>query len=272
MISFIKRNVKSTDSVSDKYIGVNNFGYYEDIDDMHICRERGRVDYQLIYVKSGEIVVKEMDSERILKRGEVCLFRPKEAQIYQIFGTKTSFFWIHFSGCGVEEMLSFFKERLYYVGVLPEFEHYCRGFVNEFDTESEFSELLYEGRLISLIARIGERINSDEKRERERNLLMPALTWMRSDSVDALSNEELASLCGISKYYFIKIFKQVMGVTPQHYYTTLVVDKARYLLTNTSYNISEISFICGIEDSLYFSRMFKKHMGVSPKEYRQIHR
>ena len=269
MISFRKKMVESTDAVSDKYISINNFGYYEDLDDMHICRKQGRLDYQLIYVKSGEIVIQDGGEKRSLNGGSISLFRPGESQIYQINGIKTSFYWIHFSGSEAERFLFFFNERIYSIGAFSEFEHYCRGGLNECYFESEFAELLYEGGLISLIARIGDRVNGGEKNERERRLLAPALAAMRSDGGALLSNEELASLCGISKYYFIKTFKAVMGVTPQRYCTGIIVDKAKYLLSNTVYNVNEISLRLGIEDSLYFSRMFKKHTGLSPKEYRQ---
>ena len=269
MISFFRKKVSSTDAVSDKYISINNFGYYEDLDDMKIRREEGRSDYQLIYVKSGEVVITESCGEVALNDGKICLFRPKERQIYRVAGRKTSFYWIHFSGKEAENILSFFKERCYYVGDFPEFEHYCRGSLNDFNSESRFADLLYEGRLISLIARIGERISSDEKRERDRRLISPALAAMRSEGRMSFDNDELSGLCGISKYYFIKIFKEIMGVTPQQYYTAIIIDKAKHLLKNTSYNISEISAFCGIEDSLYFSRMFKKHIGVSPREYRR---
>ena len=51
MKSFIYKNVESTDFASDRYICVNNFGYYEDIERMELHREKGRKDYQLIYVK-----------------------------------------------------------------------------------------------------------------------------------------------------------------------------------------------------------------------------
>lgn len=268
MISFRKKIVDSTDSVSDKYLNINNFGYYEDLEDMHIYRKHGRLDYQLIYVKSGEIIIRDENEERILFGGYICLFSPGEPQIYQINGIKTSFYWIHFSGTEAGRFLSFFRDRIYYVGTFAEFEHYCRTGLNECYVESEFSELLYEGGLISLIARIGERISGGVKNERERRILAPALAAMHSEGGALLSNEELASLCGINKYYFIKTFKAVMGVTPQRYCAEIIVDKAKYLLSNTLYNINEISWRLGIEDSLYFSRMFKKHTGKSPREYR----
>lgn len=269
MRSFFYKNVDSTESVSDRYICVNNFGYYEDVDCMNLCREQGRLDYQLIYVKKGELVVGRGGEERILKTGGICLFRPREAQIYRTKGVNTTFFWIHFSGKEAERMLSHFKEQMYHIGIFPEFESYCHSSLEGINTDSDFSELLYEGRLIALIAKSVQRINSDKKRDKDITKIRPALMAMHADDQAELTNDELARLCGFSKYYFIKLFKDVMGKSPQQYYTSVAVNKGCYLLANTDYNISEISHMCGIEDSLYFSRMFKKQTGLSPRDYRK---
>ena len=83
MYSFYYKRCNSTEAVSDKYISVNNYGYYEDATFVNVLRKQGRVDYQLIYIKSGEILF-EMDGEEvILEKGNICLFRPGEAQIYR---------------------------------------------------------------------------------------------------------------------------------------------------------------------------------------------
>ncbi len=269
MFSYYLLDTKNSDSSSENYIHVNNLGYYEDLTDMKVYREKGRLDYQLIYVKSGEIVIHEQDEDVALTDGTICLFRPKEAQIYNTYKKPTTFFWIHFSGREAEQMLGFFEKRAYYIGAFPEFEYYCHGSSSNEGITKKYIDLLYEGRLIALIARIAERVHSDGKSARDMLKIRPALDAMRSDRQPKYSNEELSALCGISKYYFLKIFKNVMGVTPQQYYVTLTVDKGRYLLTNTSYNIGEISTLCGIEDSFYFSRIFKKHVGLSPKNYRE---
>ena len=266
MRSFIYREVGSTDSVSDRYICVNNFGFYENIDNMDLRREKGRLDYQLIYVKKGEILVGHEGDEHVLNVGDVCLFRPKEAQIYKIKGKSTSFYWIHFSGSEAEAMLSFFKERKYNVGIFAEFEDYCRGGLN---SAYNFSELMHEGNLIVLFAKLGQRICNDNKKDGAAMKIQPALAAINSDSQAHLSNEELAELCGLSKYYFIKVFKEATGCTPQQYYNSVIVNKACYLFENSDYNVAEISNICGIEDGLYFSRMFKKQTGLSPRNYRK---
>lgn len=38
-------------------------------------------------------------------------------------------------------------------------------------------------------------------------------------------------------------------------------------MSESEYNISEISMMCGYDEPLYFSRVFKKEFGVSPFNY-----
>ena len=269
MDSFFYKKVNNSEMLSDKYIHVNNFGYYEGITDMRVCRKQGRLDYQLIYLKEGELILGEGTEQSVLKGGSICLFRPKEAQIYNVNGVESTYYWIHFSGNGVESMLSFFEERVYRVGILPEFEYYCHGPIDDFNTNAEYVELLCEGRLIALIAKIAQYITMDKSKSKYMKIITPALSAMNSGDCFKFTNDELSRLCNLSKSYFIKIFKDTMGVSPQQYYTSLAVNKGCYLLANTFYNVSEISHLCGIDDSLYFSRLFKKHTGVSPQSYRK---
>lgn len=254
---------------TDRFIFINDFGYCEDYSKMHTYRENGRPDYQLIYVKYGELIIHDQDKRLKLTGGDVCLFRPNEPQIYDIDGENTTHYWILFSGSEVEKLLSFFKERSYHVGAFPEFEHFCQSLWSGFQAEQECNELLLDGALLTIIARIMKHVNQEGKTNNELSKLNKAIQIMKSECHIRRSNEELALLCGLSKFYFIKLFKKNIGFTPHDYYTRLIIDKSSNLLINTSYSISEISKLCGIEDTLYFSRMFKKHMGMSPLAYRK---
>ena len=254
---------------TDRFIYINDFGYCQDHSNLSICRKNGRLDYQLIYVTSGTLTIHENGKKRNLTSGDICLFRPNEPQIYTIDGINTTHYWVLFTGSEVEKMLSFFKERSDHRGAFPEFEHFCHSLWNDFQTEESFAELLLDGTLITIIARIMQFVSQDGKKSNESSKLKKAIQIMKSECHIRRSNEELSKLCGISKFYFIKLFKKSLGVSPQEYYAKLIMDKSSNLLINTNYSISEIAKSCGIEDALYFSRMFKKHMGVSPCAYRK---
>jgi len=47
------------------------------------------------------------------------------------------------------------------------------------------------------------------------------------------------------------------------------VEKAKLLLLNHNYRISEVGFEVGFQSLTHFNRKFKKIAGCSPKEYRR---
>ncbi len=72
---------------------------------------------------------------------------------------------------------------------------------------------------------------------------------------------------GLSRTNFYKKMKEVTNETPHEFINTIQMKKAALLLKNTNYTISEISVICGFNDTNYFSKIFKKYFGESPKSY-----
>ena len=94
---------------------------------------------------------------------------------------------------------------------------------------------------------------------------------LRTNPEAAVSNAKLAEECSLSENYFIRLFKQQLGTTPQHYRQAALMKRARSQLLETSLTVQEISYALGIDDPLYFSRLFRSYYGVSPREYRKTH-
>ncbi len=269
MNSYVGKGEQSTDKRVDKYIAINNSGCYIDIPSFHVIRENGREDYQLIYVKKGEMFCVNEGESISFGAGSIILYRPHMYQEYYSKTKEVSFFWIHFSGKEAEEMLSFFKEMGYMIGDFGEFEHFCRSYYERHRLTKNFNELFFEGRLISLFASLKERVEKDTLDAKAFDKVKIAIKYINENFQEKKANEELAQMCGISKYHFIKLFKQAASVSPQKYHNMILLEKGKELLKDTSMNITEISQCLGIEDSLYFSRMFKKSTGLSPLKYRK---
>ena len=70
--------------------------------------------------------------------------------------------------------------------------------------------------------------------------------------------------------YLRKLFKKELGVTPHKYLSDKRLQTAADMLNcgfSDSYNIAEISQLCGFREPLYFSRIFKSKYGVAPSHY-----
>ena len=259
------RDIKNSDNESSEFLSINNCGAFVDTSEpITTSRPMGRFDYQLIYVKKGSLEVNESGKKCVAKAGSIILFRPHEPQIYTALRDCT-FYWIHFSGTAAESMLSFFENRFYEVGVLPEFEEFCDETISSFASNKTNYPLFCAGKLISLIALISQKIAADV--EGEDKLIGAALLDIHKNFTVWRTNEEYAEMCGLSKSHFIRIFHKSLGMPPQKYRAAVAIREARHLLKSNS--VTSTASILGYTDVFYFSRVFKKFVGISPNEFKK---
>ena len=74
----------------------------------------------------------------------------------------------------------------------------------------------------------------------------------------------------VSLSHLSTVFKQTTGNNLISYVTELRLEKARELLSDMQYSISEVAALSGYSDAKYFAKLFKKKMGSTPSEYRNL--
>lgn len=95
--------------------------------------------------------------------------------------------------------------------------------------------------------------------------------YCRENYMRQISLEELIELVHYNKTSLLQRFREVYGTTPRNYIIQIRLQKARELLTDTDYSVSEISDQVGFTSVHYFSRFFKEKEKYSPLEYRMRH-
>ena len=80
----------------------------------------------------------------------------------------------------------------------------------------------------------------------------------------------LASVAGMSPYYFCRSFKQSTGITPHRYVLNRRMEQARYLLEQKAMPVLQIAHQVGFTDQSQFTRVFRKMVGITPSQYRKI--
>ena len=94
-----------------------------------------------------------------------------------------------------------------------------------------------------------------------------ARTYLAQNYSDPeLSLTDLCRYLGFSCSYFSTLFKQKTGLNYSRYITSLRLEKAARLLTDT------IGYQVGYSAPNYFCRAFKKFYGISPSRYREENR
>lgn len=83
-----------------------------------------------------------------------------------------------------------------------------------------------------------------------------------------ISVEVLAKVANLSVCYFVRAFKQSVGVTPHDYLIRQRVERTMKLLLGTDMPLSEIAIAAGFADQSDCARRFRQHVGMSPRDYR----
>lgn len=79
----------------------------------------------------------------------------------------------------------------------------------------------------------------------------------------------LAGKFRMSKYHFIRSFKQAKGITPQAYIMLAKLAKTKPMLLQ-GMPLADIADEFGFHDHSHYTRSFKKYFGVTPSLYRNL--
>ncbi|WP_375749097.1 helix-turn-helix domain-containing protein [Vibrio sp. HN007] len=79
--------------------------------------------------------------------------------------------------------------------------------------------------------------------------------------------DDLADLLRCSKFYFLREFKKLIGMTPYQYLMNKRLDQAKELLASENINIASVGHDLGFNDQSHFTRAFKNQFGMTPGQF-----
>ncbi|WP_310604158.1 helix-turn-helix domain-containing protein [Anaerosporobacter sp.] len=82
-----------------------------------------------------------------------------------------------------------------------------------------------------------------------------------------ISIDEMAQVAFVSKYHFIRNFKQEIGLTPHQFQIQNRIRKAQKLLQQTE-KITEVALDTGFCDQSHFIKQFEKIVRLTPSKYK----
>ena len=237
--------------------------------------QKGRRDYQILYVANGKTHFWFDGREEIVSTGHMVLYKPEEIQKYVYYlEDNPEVFWIHFTGSDVKNILAYhgisLDEHVFYCGVLPDYKALFRKIIQEL----QLCRYGYEDYIVSLFKDILLLVDRQQHEQKKttgnvQEQIERAAAYFNENYNTKISIDDYAESLHISTNWFIHNFKQYAGMSPAQYILSLRMVNAQSLLERTTYNIKEISEIVGYENPLYFSRVFKKEIGKSPAQYRK---
>jgi AraC family transcriptional regulator len=130
--------------------------------------------------------------------------------------------------------------------------------------------ILFIGRFIETIS--GKRQRTATATMRDRRRAVESAMWIDDNSDQPLDLETTAKAAGVSSFHFLRMFANVLGVTPHQYLVRARLRHAARLLADDTRSITDIAFDIGFGDLSNFVRTFHRAAGVSPGRFREAAR
>ncbi|QGY46978.1 helix-turn-helix domain-containing protein [Maribellus comscasis] len=143
--------------------------------------------------------------------------------------------------------------------------------------EETFMIELFQHCLMLDVGEKGRRLNipvaKKSTKEELAGRMAVAKDYLFSNYNDAqLSVASLSALVSMSRFHFLRIFKNVYGVSPYQYLKGMRIEKAKYLIQKTDMSIDEVAYAVGFQESTALYPVLKKELKQTPREYRKENR
>lgn len=228
--------------------------------------------YLLFYTIAGSGIISQNHASIRLTPGQVLLINCRTPQSY---GTDpdTGFwthYWVHLDGSGVRAL----EDLLIPEGKNTVFTAREDSLQAHFDTllrnlENTSSETVLRISLAAHQILTDLILQKSSSYPRNQKLIMKTADYIAAHYRSNVSLPELLEIAGMSKAYYMRLFRQYIGTTPYNYLLSLRITKARELLEVTDLSVHEIAMETGFSDDASFSTRFSAMTGISPSRYRK---
>ena len=234
-----------------------------------IYRPNGRDDWLLFYVAKEEETF--FTGERVIAgAGSFIIFAPGEKQHHIYEGNKTAeFYYVHFRCDALPESITLKTSRVYSALPHKQFAAIFEEIIEETMQKKPHYEIFCISRLLQLFSLIQRETAQISAPQGERwNSVAHAVLHMNRYCDSNLKLEDYAAMCRMSKYHFLRVFRDTTGVPPLEYRNRIRIEHAKELLENSYLSVLEIGEALGYTSPEYFSYAFKKATEKSPVKYR----
>ncbi len=260
-----------TENAKQQFLYIQSFSYMK-MGGGYYTRRRNYDSYLLLLTYSGKGELIYQGERYTLHPGSLLVIDCREEHEYRTLGNSWEHADLHIHGGNVGFLYQEYFSKRSPVFPLSNWKEY----------QNRLERLLKENQALTLYRNF--HVSSEIQKlllfvmndQNSGNLIgevppsIAALTeYLAQNYSHEISLEDMAARCGLSKYHFLRSFKQYTGFTPYDYLNTLRIAQAKNLLADTDLPAYKIGQMVGFPGEASFIRLFKLKTGATPGAYRE---
>ena len=220
--------------------------------------------FELWFCEYGEFQISIDDHIYTLKPNQMLLILPFQSHGVQSFVKNQGHIWIF----SPEYIVDFFQQvqgKKFAYPIIQLSENDVSDLMDKlFQNDSIFSHKWALYQILSLYEKHTDLIDSQLKD----SITEKIASWFSENFDKNKTLSDLSEDIGYSNDYLSKIISSTFESNFSHIMNQHRINRACYLLSNSSYPITEISNLAGFQNVRTFNRNFSKMMDITPREYR----
>lgn len=246
---------------------------------------------EIAYVEQGEVTAAVNDRQVLLKQGDGifinrrvlhAFFMQGEGEVRMpnilfhpalLYGTQESVFWEKY----VKPLVlsngfthTVFRRQVpWQKAALEKAEGAFRALTDEAFGYEIHTRSALSAILLLLLEKEGEAISRPAKSQAETDRIRQMLSFIEMHYTQPIRVQQIADSAFISRRECMRVFRNIIGLSPIQYVIGLRVQKAKQLLLETDRPILDICVSCGFQNQSYFTKIFRERTGLSPLQCRK---
>ena len=235
-----------------------------------------------LYVSSGSIKVEFSNTSFVLEKGDILIFDDSNPPIKYIVNETTHIINIFMPQVVLKSWMPRKYDKLHHTLLKPtnssskllaEYLEILAKYTTDQKNKPYIKSVvpLIMANISMLVFALSELEEQKPNSLKEAQLDLAKQYMLVHISNSRVSPTLVANELDISVRYLHWLFKQTNETVIQ-FLTRKRIELAQLLLVSSSkstFNVTEIAFMCGFNDSTHFSRRFKQQVGISPSQFRK---
>ncbi len=277
-----KKKFKVSIAPDENFVDLTLFQFgYERCNPSHAFGPARRQHYLFHYVLSGTGTLYANNAN-----GDTKTFQIHAGQGFLIFPGQTNtyiadaedpweYIWLEFDGLRVQQALlpcNLSPDSPVYKSRSEDMQHQMRDemlYIINHDAEPPFHLIGHLFLFMDYLTRSAKSETGATGNKIQNFYIREALSYIQRNYQNEISVEEIAANSGLTRSYFSKLFRKLVGSSPQQFLLNYRMTKAAELLQTSDWSINDIGNAVGYSNQLHFSRAFKSIYHVSPMQWRK---
>lgn len=240
----------------------------------HFTERSDSDNYLIIYSKHHKGRVKIEDTEMVLDENMAVFVDCEKYHLYETLGDLWDHYWIHLGGSGAEAFFNLLQNVHSSGSLISDSDTYFEQFERFLSMPEILNSIQVSEQSLcmhSILNRMAKELLYSEKSNSKSHSadIETAAAYFREHYSEPLSIDTVAEMLFMSKYHFIRLFKQYIGMTPYNYLINYRISRSKLLLQTTELPVSEIAVAVGFGNVNNFTPHFKRQTGMTPERFRK---